>query len=147
MCEHCGCRGVEPIAELMDEHLALLDLSGVIRRAMAENDRAAAVSALARLGRSLDAHVRREEAGVFKALKNQGDFTDEVRMLEEEHTDFDAYLAGLDPSAPNFEARVEELLEHLSEHIEKENLGIFPVAVVTLGATGWETVGRARAMA
>ena len=147
MREHCGCRGVEPIAELMDEHLALLDLSGVVRRALAENDLAAAVNALARLGRNLDAHVRREEAGVFTALKNQGDFAEDVRMLEEEHTDFDVALAGLDPSAPSFEARVEELLEHLSEHIDKENLGIFPVAVVTLGATGWETVGRARAIA
>ena len=25
VCEYCGCRGVEPIAELMDEHYALLD--------------------------------------------------------------------------------------------------------------------------
>jgi len=25
-------------------------------------------------------------------------------------------------------------------HIERENLGIFPVSVVTLGTTGWETV-------
>lgn len=32
MCEHCGCRGVEPIAELMDEHLALLEIAGGVRR-------------------------------------------------------------------------------------------------------------------
>jgi hypothetical protein len=36
------------------------------------------------------------------------------------------------------------LLRELDEHIERENLGIFPVSVVTLGAGGWDQVERAR---
>jgi hypothetical protein len=32
----------------------------------------------------------------------------------------------------------------LDEHIERENLGIFAVSVVTLGARGWDLVERAR---
>ncbi len=143
MCEHCGCRGVEPIAELMDEHLELLDIGGAVRRSLAANDRAAAMTGLAELGRKLDRHVRREEAGVFTALKNQGDFEDSVLALEEEHTDLDEALAGLEVEAADFGHQVERILTDLSEHIDKENLGIFPVAVVTLGATGWEIVGRA----
>ena len=147
MCEHCGCRGVEPIAELMDEHLALLDLAGDVRRGLALDDRAAVVAALAELGDQLIRHVRREEAGVFEALKQQGDFVEQVVDLEDEHTDFDTALAALDADATDFGDRVEELLEHLSEHIDKENLGIFPVAVVTLGATGWDIVAQAHAPA
>ena len=143
MCEHCGCRGVEPIAELMDEHLALLEESAAVRRHLVTGDRPAAVEALRRAGDLLDRHVRREEAGVFTALKEQGDFVDAVEELEAEHDTFDAQLAALDPGAPDFADRVELLLAELSEHIDKENLGIFPVAAVTLGATGWETVGRA----
>ncbi|HET6626234.1 MAG TPA: hemerythrin domain-containing protein [Nocardioidaceae bacterium] len=145
MCEHCGCRGVEPIADLMDEHLALLELGGAVRRSLADNDRAAAASALAELERQLGSHVRREEAGVFAALKQQGDFVDDVLALEGEHTDFDSALAGLDVENAHFDDVVEHLLEELSEHIDKENLGIFPVAVVTLGATGWDIVSRAHA--
>jgi hemerythrin-like domain-containing protein len=145
MCEHCGCRGVEPIAELMDEHLALLELSGDVRRHLGAGDRSAARAALARAGELLDQHVRREEAGVFTALKEQGDFVDAVDDLEAEHDSFDAALTTLDETAPDFADRVEALLVELSEHIDKENLGVFPVAVVTLGASGWETVGRVHA--
>jgi len=56
---------------------------------------------------------------------------------------FDAQLEALDGTAADFHERVQSLLDELSLHIDKENLGIFPVAVVTLGASGWETVGRA----
>lgn len=148
MCEHCGCRGVEPIAELMDEHLELLDLAGVVRRALAEGDRARSAAAMAELEHLLGHHVSREERGVFAALKTQGDFVEEVDELEAEHVDFDAefaVLVGLDLTAPDFDARVLRMLDDLSEHVERENLGIFPVAVVTLGATGWETVLAAHA--
>jgi len=107
MCEHCGCRGVEPIAELMDEHLALLDLGGSVRRALSSGDRRTAV----------------------------------------EHQTFDEAIAALDPQTDDFEARVSWLLDELDEHVERENLGIFPVSVVTLGATGWDTVNRAHAAA
>ena len=143
MCEHCGCRGVEPIAELMDEHLSLLDLAGDIRRALSNGDRPAALGHLEVLARHLTAHVRREEAGVFTALKNQGDFVEEVDTLEAEHVSFDEAVAALDPSAPGFEDAVARLLGELDDHVERENLGIFPVSVVTLGATGWDTVNAA----
>lgn len=143
MCEHCGCRGVPPIAELMDEHLDLLDLAGTVRRLLADGDRFAAEAALGELGRRLEGHVLLEESGLFTALKDQGDIAEHVLDLEEEHAGFDESLGLLDVDAADFADRVEALLEDLSAHIDKENLGIFPVAVVTLAATGWETVGRA----
>jgi hypothetical protein len=33
--------------------------------------------------------------------------------------------------------------DDLDEHVEREDLGIFPVSVVTLGATGWAIVDNA----
>ncbi len=143
MCEHCGCRGVEPIARLMDEHLALLDLGGEIKRHLAAGDRRAAWELLARFAHELDHHVDREERGLFQALKDQGDFGDAVTELEGEHADFDEAISELGLADDDLEARVDELLAHLSLHIDKENLGIFPVAVVTLGAEGWNTVAAA----
>lgn len=145
MCEHCGCRGVEPIAQLMDEHFEMLELSGEIRALMAAGDRAGASVKLAVLEQRLAPHARREERGVFAALAEQGDFADEVRMLEGDHRAFDETFEELAPAAPDFEQRVKTLLADLAHHIERENLGIFPVSVVTLGTEGWETVARAHA--
>jgi hemerythrin-like domain-containing protein len=143
MCEHCGCRGVEPIAELMDEHLELLELSGDVRRHLTAGDRSSAARVLGELAARLDRHVSREERGIFTAMKDQGDFVEAVEDLEAEHVSLDGAIVTLDPAGTDFEARVTRLLGELAEHIDKENLGIFPVAVVSLGASGWETVGRA----
>lgn len=52
--------------------------------------------------------------------------------------------ATLDVLAPDFDRDVIALLLELERHVERENLGIFPVSVVTLGAAGWELVERAR---
>jgi hemerythrin-like domain-containing protein len=145
MCEHCGCRGVEPIADLMDEHFSLLELSGDIDRDLAAGDRRAAEIGLLELERRLTEHVDREERGIFAALKAQGDFLDAVVGLEAEHVAFDAELEDLSPGAAGFEERVGRLLRELSDHIDKENLGVFPVAVTTLGASGWDIVSRAHA--
>jgi len=145
MCEHCGCRQVAPIAELMDEHTALLDEAYEVRKALAERDRARAMQLLRRLVGHLDQHVRREETGIFPAMRETGEFVDEVEALEDEHRDLDAALDGLDPDAPDFAQRVTGLLHSLDLHVQRENLGVFPVAIVTLGAEGWNTIDRAHA--
>ena len=144
MCEHCGCRGIEPIAELMDEHYALLDEAHAVRLAMSAGDRATALAHLERLVQHLDGHVRREEVGVFAALRAQDEFVEEVEQLEKEHRGFDAAIEDLDPASPDLERRISDLLRELDEHVERENLGIFPVTGVTLGARGWEMVEAAR---
>jgi hemerythrin-like domain-containing protein len=143
MCEYCGCREVAPIAELMDEHLRLMELAGDVRRCLSAGDRDTAVAHLKVLAGYLDRHVRREEAGVFTALRDQGEFLEEVDLLEKEHQTFDEQVETLDPGSESFESDVARLLRELDDHVERENLGIFPVSVVTLGATGWDTVNRA----
>ncbi len=144
MCEYCGCRGVPAIGELMDEHAELLRESHQVRAALCLGDRVSAATHLARLVGHLDRHVRREEAGIFTAMRQQGEFADEVAMLEGEHRDLHAAVGSLQPGAPDFEATVNRLFDDLAEHIEREDLGIFPVSVVSLGAAGWEQVERAR---
>ncbi|HEY9564113.1 MAG TPA: hemerythrin domain-containing protein [Nocardioides sp.] len=144
MCEHCGCRGVPPIAELMDEHYALLEDAHAIRRALAVGDRAGAMELVRRLAGHLEVHTRREEIGIFAAMREQGDFVDEVDLLEAEHRDLDGAIEDLDPESPEFDDRLAGLLRELSEHIDRENLGIFPVSVVSLGGRGWDLVEEAR---
>jgi hemerythrin-like domain-containing protein len=143
VCEHCGCKGVPPVRELMDEHVALVEQADRVRSALATGDRLGALTDLRVLVERLHRHVHREEAGIFTALREQGEFADEVTALEGEHEDLDAAIAGLDPDAPGFTQRVARLFDELSAHIEREDLGVFPVSVVTLGATGWDVVERA----
>lgn len=60
MCEYCGCRGVPPIGELMDEHHALVDQAHHIRHDLGEGDRATGVRHLLD---DLDVHVERVDLG------------------------------------------------------------------------------------
>lgn len=143
MCGHCGCQGVDAIGELREEHAALVDAAHDVRRALGAGDRPAASDRLTRLVADLVRHVAREERGIFAALREQSDFAEEIDALESEHLTLAAAVSALDPDSLDFEARVLGLLEELDGHIEREDLGIFPVSVVTLGATGWATVDRA----
>ena len=101
------------------------------------------MSRLDSLVADLERHVHREEDGIFRALRVAGDFVDEIDELEGEHRDLAAVIAGLDVDSPSFEAQVSRLLDDLAVHVEREDLGIFPVSVVTLGADGWEIIERA----
>jgi hemerythrin-like domain-containing protein len=144
MCEYCGCRGVEPIAELMDEHSALTDEAHEIRKALARGDRDQTLALITHLVGHLSRHTGREEAGLFTALRDKAEFLDELGDLEGEHRHLDNAVTGLDPAADDFGATVTRLLDDLSTHIEREELGIFPVSVVTLGVDGWDVVERSR---
>jgi len=129
----------------MDEHFELLELSGEVRRHLAVEDRTAARSVLVDLESLLATHVDREERGLFAAMKAQGDFVEAVVELEAEHVAFDVGLGRLDPDGPEFAEQVVEMLDDLVLHIDKENLGVFPAAVVTLGASGWDLVTQVHA--
>ena len=85
----------------------------------------------------------REEAGVFQALRLKGEFVDEVDDLEREHRELHATIAGLDVGSPRVPDERARLLQDLDVHVERENLGIFPVSVVSLGAAGWHIVDEA----
>ncbi len=131
------------VAELMEEHDVILVDADEVRTALRSGDTTEVVTRLRHLVTHLDPHVRREEQGIFTALRDQGDWADEVKELEGEHRGLDAALAALDGLDPDFDRDVLALLLELETHVERENLGIFPVSVVTLGATGWDTVDAA----
>jgi len=131
----------------MDEHFELLDLGGTIRRHLLAGERAAAWELLGPFADKLMSHIGWEERGVFRALRDQGEFVETIAELEQEHLDLDEELSGLDLDDPGFEATVFAMLDDLIVHIDKENLGIFPVSTVTLNAAGWDTIERAQRQA
>jgi iron-sulfur cluster repair protein YtfE (RIC family) len=131
----------------MDEHDALVDQSHDLRRALGSPDHLGVEDLLADLVAHLQRHVQREEDGIFRALRDSGEFLDEVDALEGEHGDFQKAIAALHPGASDFHASLTSLLDDLAAHVNREDYGIFPVSVVTLGAAGWTTVDRAHSAA
>jgi hemerythrin-like domain-containing protein len=129
----------------MDEHTAIVDESYVVRHSLQSGDRAEAMTLLTGLATRLEHHIRREEDGIFRALRDSGEFLDEVDALKGEHNEFEKSIAALDPEARDFPAAVSTLLDDLAAHIDREDYGIFPVSVVTLGAAGWTIVDQAHA--
>jgi hypothetical protein len=143
MCSYCGCEGVPAIADLKAEHESLVDQASHVRVALRSADPATAMLLVTRLVGHLTSHVGREEDGIFRALRETGEYVEEVDGLENEHRGLDAAIAGLDVTSPDFSARVGLLLDDLDLHVQREELGIFPASVVTLGAKGWNTVDEA----
>ncbi|MBF4766761.1 hemerythrin domain-containing protein [Nocardioides agariphilus] len=145
MCSYCGCEDVPAIAELKAEHESLVDQASHVRAALASDDRATAMRLVTRLVGHLTSHVGREENGIFRALRESGEYGEEVDALEGEHRELELAIAGLDVTSPEFAPRVTRLLADLDVHVQREELGIFPASVVTLGAAGWNLVDDAHA--
>jgi hypothetical protein len=145
MCSYCGCEGVPAIADLKAEHESLVDQASHVRVALTSADRVTAMRLVTRLVGNLTSHVGREEDGIFRALRESGEYGEEVDALEGEHRDLEVAVAGLDVTSPEFASMVTRLLDDLDVHVQREELGIFPASVVTLGATGWSLVDEAHA--
>lgn len=143
MCDYCGCRETPLVNELMTEHGHLQDEVDHIRRALRAGDTHGVATRLGELVAHLTRHVSREEKGIFAALRTQGDYADEIDDLEGEHRWLDDAAAGLDLESPTLDATLGALFDALEAHIQREDLGIFPVSVVTLGAEGWDLVQQA----
>jgi hemerythrin-like domain-containing protein len=126
----------------MAEHAALTTEAFEIRQALNEGDHVRTASLVTRLAGHLSRHAGREEAGLFTALRDKAEFLDELLELEAEHLQLGGAVTVLDHDADNFVDIVTCLLDDLSAHIEREELGVFPVSVVTLGIDGWDVVER-----
>lgn len=141
MCDHCGCRDLTPVARLMDEHDRLRNLSTRIRAHLAAGDDAAARAHFEELLVVLDPHVRKEEGVLFPMLRRSDDLAAHVGVLEAEHAGLYDDVDELDDAAaPAWRDGVLRLLDDLSEHMFKEDFGLFPAALATLDGSDWDAV-------
>jgi hemerythrin-like domain-containing protein len=145
MCEYCGCQAVTAIDDLTREHDAVVNLIGTVRAAHAGGDVPRMAEAVRRIGDILGPHTAVEEQGLFPALS--GDFPDHVAKLEDEHRRIEAVLgeaATGTPADPTWPGRAMAAFEMLREHILKEQDGVFPAALATLGPADWAAVDAVR---
>lgn len=146
MCEYCGCQEVTAIGDLTREHDLVVALIGRGRAAAAATDVPALAELAVEIAAVLAPHTAVEERGLFPALA--GEFPEKVAALHDEHRRIEAVLAEAAdgaPADPAWPDRLAEALRLLREHILKEQDGVFPAALSTLGPDEWDAVDRVRA--
>jgi hemerythrin-like domain-containing protein len=148
MCEYCGCQALSPIDELTREHDLVLSLIGDVREARRGADVPRMAHLARRIATVLGPHTQVEEQALFPALAS--DFPDQIAVLEAEHRRVEAVLAEASagpPEDPAWPDRLGETLAVLREHVFKEQDGVFPAALASLGASDWDAVEAARVRA
>ena len=137
MCSYCGCRANTLIARYSAEHVDIVNALGELRRATSDGSPASVPDAAARLAALLDPHTTSEERSLLAELRREPEFTDHVDGLCDEHIALDHALsriaAGHLADFPAFESQ-------LRRHIDKEENGLFPAAVIALDGPAWERV-------
>lgn len=145
MCEYCGCQAVPAVEALTREHDLVVNLIGGVRAAHAAGDMPGMAVLVGRIAAVLGPHTAVEEEGLFPALV--ADFPDHVAALHVEHRRIEAVLdeaASGVPADPGWPVRLLETLSMLREHILKEQDGVFPAALATLGPADWDVVDAVR---
>jgi hypothetical protein len=137
MCSYCGCRSITVIGRFTAEHEAIINATGLLRRAAATGDRDATHAAARVLAGLLDPHVLSEERSLFTELRADPDFTDHVDQLCDEHHQIAAALTTVADGDLGSAAGLENLLRR---HIDKEENGLFPAAAIALDGPAWERV-------
>lgn len=135
MCDHCSCRSFAPIAELTAEHERILLLGWELAEFVRTGDpvHPATRDDLIAL---LDAHATKEETGLYPALvATGGTTTDVVAVLEQEHRDLHASLAG-----GRFDRRA---YYALAAHIEEEEMELFSAAMLRFDDDEWAATSSA----
>jgi iron-sulfur cluster repair protein YtfE (RIC family) len=141
MCDHCGCRDLTSVARLMGEHDRLRELSDHIRRHLADGDAAAARAHLEELLVVLGPHVAKEEGSLFPMLRRDESLAEHVAVLEGEHAGLYDDVDDLpDVPGPAWRDGLLRLLDDLSEHMFKEDFGLFPAALATLDGADWDAM-------
>jgi hemerythrin-like domain-containing protein len=145
MCEYCGCQSVPAVELLTSEHDAVVNLIGEVQRARTAGDLDVTAEATRRINAVLGPHTRVEEDALFPPMAD--DFPDHVEALRVEHTLIEGVLAESAEGTPadtEWPARLAAALHTLRDHILKEQDGLFPAALASLGPVEWEAVDEAR---
>ncbi|MFF4196816.1 hemerythrin domain-containing protein [Nonomuraea sp. NPDC001831] len=146
MCNYCGCREFPLIGRLSQEHWDIQECAGALRRAIGELRQGDAVALLADLMARLVPHTDAEESGLFAELHAEGSLAEEVERLCAEHADIHGILGAIDPAAPDWPA-VLDALDRLHWHIDHEEHGLFPAAVIMLPPAAWDRITPGRSPA
>ena len=136
MCSYCGCReSLAIIARYSEEHDEIVNALGFVRRAIESNDEVERRQRVAALRGLLDPHTASEERSMFAELRRDPEFTDVVDALCAEHEELGLRLARVEAGDLAVFAELEHML---IRHIDKEENGLFPAAIMALDGEAWD---------
>ncbi|MGC1210115.1 MAG: hemerythrin domain-containing protein [Micromonospora sp.] len=138
MCNYCGCRDFPLIGRLSAEHEEIANAAGRLRTAITEG-RGDLLTRLDDLVDLLLPHTSTEESGLFTELRDEGSLAEAVEQLCAEHDDIHGVLGAIDRDAPDWPA-VLAALDRLHRHIDNEEHGLFPAAVIALPISAWDRI-------
>ncbi len=139
MCSYCGCEAETVISELMADHAEIALMVDHVNAALARGNRTAAAATCGEIAQLFSAHARKEEEGLFAALRSDPLAAEAVRELESEHRQLELSLekAARGLSAP---ADIFLALATLLDHANREDTDVFPVALQVLPDSAWERI-------
>lgn len=137
MCSYCGCAETPVLGGFMADHVEVVNMLGDVRRAFADGSDSDIARTTIALRRLLDDHTDSEERGLFAVLRNEAELVDTVEELIREHRLIEDVMDRLQSGDASAYDEVEHLLRR---HIDKEDNGLFPAAVIALDGPGWERV-------
>jgi hypothetical protein len=146
VCEYCGCQALATISELTREHELVADLASRARAALAKANVPLTTELARQIAAILAPHTAVEEDGLFPALA--ADFPAHIAALQTEHRHIEAVLGQAltgTPTDPAWPSRLTQALQLLREHILKEQDGVFPAALASLGTADWAAAEAVRA--
>lgn len=138
VCNYCGCRDFPLISRLSAEHEEIANAAGRLRSAITAG-RGDLLTLLDDLVDLLLPHTSTEEDGLFAELRDEGSLAEAVAKLCAEHEDIHGVLAAVDRDAPDWPA-VLAALDRLHRHIDNEEHGLFPAAVIALPISAWDRI-------
>jgi hypothetical protein len=139
VCDHCGCREFPAIAALTDQHRRIQHTAGRLRQAINSREPSSARRLLAALTDQLAAHLAAEEQGLFAELHADESIRTAIEQLCAEHTQLDAALRPPPAGEPDW-TPVLAALDRLAAHIDKEEYGVCPAAVILLPTPAWDRI-------
>lgn len=142
MCTYCGCRSIEVIGRYSDEHEAIVNLLGDVRRSLVPADDSGhrALAASNALATALGEHTASEERSLFAELRLDPDFTEHVDSLCAEHRSLDEALEIIHAGGAAAHAAYPAFELALRAHIDREENGLFPAAAIALDGPSWERI-------
>jgi hemerythrin-like domain-containing protein len=143
VCDHCGCRAFPAIAELTADHETILSLAWQLAEAVRRGGTTEGTTdptVRDELLAILDAHVVKEETGLYPLLLAAGDLSAETSgTLQDEHRTLRAALTGGAFDRRDFYA--------LAAHTEQEELELFPAAMFAFDDEEWNELASAHQQA
>lgn len=123
------------IGRFSDEHYEIVNLCGDLKRAIAAGE--GILDAAKALDVVLFPHTEAEEVGLFRELRTDEVYTATIDSLCAEHQQLDDQLTRIAEGAHD---EYEDFERALRRHIDHEENGLFPAAVVSLDGIQWERI-------